>query len=506
MVELIVDHVVGSSRLVYAGVRANSEEYKALLKPLLTVCQLFRAAAIPSYYSHYCLELNRFVDISDRGYKSERTHSFLDYPSRGLVKDLAIELRAKDVLSGKILRALSLANCGGTLFPLARKLLFSISIRDEAGGYIAGDLEDVVFSLGDEGDANRFNFSSREDSVVAFARWIRHMAPKASEVSVSPSDRSLKDFNAGYDGLVSQLFQLVSRVDYACVMEYGRYPRLQFDTIGSLTHVSAVVHDSYEQFMQLARYNSRTLQSFSIESHDCIDIADFILNADGSCAEYPQLLLLVLKTKAEFSKEQRFVFTDVVPFPSLKRFSVNFDLPFGDDTPFRGNESTLEVLSLELRNATVSMLRQHRVFTPGSHPNLRHVSVSSNREDESDVLFSATDFMKFTLSVGPGASVRTIHNHLPNSIFAPEIPLLFGYSCIQVLSLWSTELTLWETLELIKSLPLLSDLHAKFLFIDVLPQVVSLDELPDYVRTTYASVGKRFRCFHITSNLDHDTG
>ncbi|KAJ2768437.1 hypothetical protein GGI18_005595, partial [Coemansia linderi] len=57
VVKLIVDHVVGSSRLVYDGVHANSRQYRELLKPLLLVSHNFREIALRYYWKTFEVNL-----------------------------------------------------------------------------------------------------------------------------------------------------------------------------------------------------------------------------------------------------------------------------------------------------------------------------------------------------------------------------------------------------------------------------------------------------------------
>ncbi|KAJ2060377.1 hypothetical protein GGI08_003051 [Coemansia sp. S2] len=57
-------------------------------------------------------------------------------------------------------------------------------------------------------------------------------------------------------------------------------------------------------------------------------------------------------------------------------------------------------------------------------------------------------------------------------------------------------LSLWDAITLIRSLPLLSDLETGTLGLGELPRDVSMASLPEYVRSNYAPMGKRFRCWH----------
>ncbi|KAJ2442976.1 hypothetical protein GGF42_006785 [Coemansia sp. RSA 2424] len=74
---------------------------------------------------------------------------------------------------------------------------------------------------------------------------------------------------------------------------------------------------------------------------------------------------------------------------------------------------------------------------------------------------------------------------------------MFGdHPRIQVLSMPGTLLSLWDIISLIKSLPLLSDLSTLPVVLGEMPQGITMADLPAYVRVTYPSVGKRFRCWH----------
>ncbi|KAJ2459586.1 hypothetical protein GGF42_001379 [Coemansia sp. RSA 2424] len=77
-------------------------------------------------------------------------------------------------------------------------------------------------------------------------------------------------------------------------------------------------------------------------------------------------------------------------------------------------------------------------------------------------------------------------------------PLVF--LSIQVLYIPDVLLSIWDALDLIKSLPLLSDLLAAAPTLDKPPQGSNMIELPEYVRSTYAPMGVRFRCWHIGYN------
>ncbi|KAJ2057611.1 hypothetical protein GGI17_005546 [Coemansia sp. S146] len=62
-----------------------------------------------------------------------------------------------------------------------------------------------------------------------------------------------------------------------------------------------------------------------------------------------------------------------------------------------------------------------------------------------------------------------------------------------------TYMSLWEVLSLIKSLPLLTDMHTMEAHIHPLPSGLTASELPAYVLTNYGSTSNRLQCWHLSS-------
>ncbi|KAJ2864669.1 hypothetical protein GGH94_002759 [Coemansia aciculifera] len=79
-----------------------------------------------------------------------------------------------------------------------------------------------------------------------------------------------------------------------------------------------------------------------------------------------------------------------------------------------------------------------------------------------------------------------------------------NYVSIQVLALPRVRLSFWGAVYLIKSLPLLSDLHTRAPIRGEIPQGVADADLPEYVRSAYAPMGRRSRCWHIAYHSIYD--
>ncbi|KAJ2104878.1 hypothetical protein GGI16_002589 [Coemansia sp. S142-1] len=227
--------------------------------------------------------------------------------------------------------------------------------------------------------------------------------------------------------------------------------------------------------------------------------------AGGGYLEYPCLHTLKVRSFSDQRPLKRAAFKDIVPFPRLLRLTVSSFSPFSDDILFRGNAATLEYLAMVLTVETVSMLKKYKVFTPTSHPNLKCAILDIPPLDMPNVFASGAEYIQFVLGIGPGASVRQIvdlDNYPKDCNLA--LSALKHHGCIQILSLPSTPLSIWQAITLVESLLLLSDLQTKAPVLGELPQGLSIAELPEYVRSNYAPMGKRFRCWQVYDRPEHE--
>ncbi|KAJ2871686.1 hypothetical protein GGH93_004621 [Coemansia aciculifera] len=195
VVQIIVNHVVGSSRVQFDGVTANSNKCKVLLSPLLWVCHNFRVIAYSRYCSHFKIDpkIMLFLEIDGRFMLRGRrgfdyaAYTYLGYPTHHLAKELEIELEKKDIYSGNALKTLSLAPYDGCAFPLARKVtIMLISVED--------------FIRYNDSPTNG---ARTEVNIGAFVERIKKMAPRLSGIGVRPKDLDeLPEITSGHFGSV----------------------------------------------------------------------------------------------------------------------------------------------------------------------------------------------------------------------------------------------------------------------------------------------------------------
>ncbi|KAJ2907945.1 hypothetical protein GGI21_003379, partial [Coemansia aciculifera] len=173
-------------------------------------------------------------------------------------------------------------------------------------------------------------------------------------------------------------------------------------------------------------------------------------------------------------------------FPSLQHLTIRRDYPFGDDTLFRGNAASLEILHMMPSRDICDILLIHSVFAPTSHPKLRRVKIEELPEDMPSHFESSTAYLQFVLGIGPMAAVREIAGVGDKDWLLPALSLFKGHAYIQVLALPDTRLLFRDVVSLIQSLPLLSDLYCLETGVGAMTDDVDLGELTAY-----------FRCWHL---------
>ncbi|KAJ2831092.1 hypothetical protein GGI24_001695 [Coemansia furcata] len=400
----------------------------------------------------------------------------LGYPTHHLARTLDIEIDEESIYSGEALTLLSRAPYDGCAFPLVLKIILLIVMDKDSA---------VVMKP--------------RSNTVAFVRRIKEMAPNSNEVWVRPlyynAPRSSSSIH--YCDLVSLLFQLVGRVQYSEVSEPLAPVSLDLVGICNLVHIKCTTWGKDRVFIRLAQQNSTTLESLIIHTDGDIDIAGIIKGSDSNFAVYPHLHTLKLTGYSDDGDLVHPVFTGAMPFPSLQFLSYDYNYAFSDDVFFRDNAATLASLDLYLNSSTITMLRKFGVFTPTSHPKLRQVRLWGLNDCGPYVFATIAEAMQFALGIGSAAPIRDIDIYFTDAGRIPMIPQLDSLTFIQVLALSAHTLELWDVISLIEALPMLSDLSVSPGRVGTLPDGITLDELPAYVISTYAPMGKRFRSWNI---------
>ncbi|KAJ2053484.1 hypothetical protein H4S04_000644 [Coemansia sp. S16] len=488
VVELIVGHVAGSSRLLFDGVTHGSEAYSVLSMPLLSVCRDFRAVVLARYCKIHSLDLSFFSDQgNDKMILWPERLRGIRFPTHLYARELDITFGTFSVYNGTVLKELLSEPYRDILCPMVRSLKVTLTQTTKEQRLLASSpsAQDI------------------ETNICAFVQRIRLMAPATRKVRIlleSRSDNESQFVVQHFSSLVAQLSQLGNTIEH----NYTCNPiRLEPPPTGicSLVHVDWT-EENVDIMMQLARHNAATLQTLRLYMGETYYIGQLIQNVDGSYVQFPYLTSLRLERwlgweRGETEQETPPVFPSATPFPKLRHLSFTSGYPFGDDTPFRGNTGTLEYVRLCISSGVLRVLKERQVFTHNSHPKLQCVRLELSSFRPLELIDSEISCIQFALSIGSNARVRKV-DHWPSPLPRQHvIPLLCEYTCIQVLLLPFISMDLWGTIALVKALPLLTDLHIGTARIGSLPRGVHKHMLPAYVIANYAPIGERFRCLQL---------
>ncbi|KAJ2059268.1 hypothetical protein GGI17_004509 [Coemansia sp. S146] len=360
---------------------------------------------------------------------------------------------------------LSRAPYNGCTFPLVRRIVFAI----------------VMDKHLEEGKRDKSN-------IAKFVRRIKQMAPSVNDIWVRPADY---DSSPIYDSLVSQLFQLARRVQYGEADVPVTSVDLEPGGICNLVHIKCTTGDDDESFIKLARQNSTTLESSAIETDRIINAPGILLKEDDSDAfvTYPHLHTLKLSGNSVYDDMHIPALSGAVLLPSLRHLKIYYEYIFGDDVVFRGNAATLESLDLHLSYSIMPVLRQFSVFTPTSHPKLRHVGVWGLDDFVPYTFATLAEAMQLAMGIGLTTSRRCIDVYANGAELIPTLSRLDDLASIRLLPLSVKSLELWDVITLIKALPRISDLTTPPPVIGALTDGITLGEFPKYTLSTYAPMG-----------------
>ncbi|KAJ2330764.1 hypothetical protein GGI00_003555 [Coemansia sp. RSA 2681] len=422
--------------------------------PLLWVCHKFRAFVHARFCSKCELQLE---EGRDEYVGSRRSWPLclrkLNYPTHHLATGLYLDLSIWSIYSGKALQWLSSVPYEGCTFPHVRQLTIGLYLDDEFKQLNENRPPPSLDSYPPETAAN----------IAAFVQRVKQVAPDIRKVDVwaySNAEDLIKRRDIHIVDLIQQLYDIVEvktaiTRDSVVLVEY-----LDLEPIRDLVRVTYRIDAISSRIMQLIRRSAQTLQSLDLTAVAHIDYTELIRdpNSGGRWMEYPCL-------------------------HKLRLFS----------------DYEMAILRGSISNELVAILKRHNVFTPTSHPKLQCININLRFSDAHRAFPTTSEYLQFTLGIAPRASVLTIPS-LPSfgGTLTMELEMLGNHDNIQVLSLYSATLSFWDVVNLIKSLPLLSDLETGDPTMDELPQGITLARLPEYARSTYAPMGKRFRCWHIS--------
>ncbi|KAJ2469195.1 hypothetical protein GGI03_000512, partial [Coemansia sp. RSA 2337] len=351
IVDKIVDHVVGSSRVCYDGFYHPNDDFRVLQMPLLWVCHNFRDFVFKRFSKFYALNLHEVWDKPAVTCKLwPKLLEKVDHARNHFSKELTITLSVWDIYLGESLKQLSSGLHVGCAFPSVRKLSFHLITND---GF--REPHEIVLEVVNNGVPKlchvRFFKSTNGKfppntaaNIAAFVRRIKEMAPMVNEVHVM-NDIKRRELsqrqNAHFVDLVRQLYgvfdmTIISGADEPVLGS------MDLELVRNLVRLDCWAHDNADIILSLVRQNARTLQTIEILVYIDTDFTSLFRNPDdGAYLEFPCLCELKLISFEKLEASQLSIHKGAVPFPRLRNLTLLMVYPFGDDVLFRGNAATL---------------------------------------------------------------------------------------------------------------------------------------------------------------------
>ncbi|KAJ2682285.1 hypothetical protein IWW39_006059 [Coemansia spiralis] len=319
------------------------------------------------------------------------------------------------------------------------------------------------------------------------------------EVEYAISDLEDDSDDDFFDTLLGPLFRLASRIVHRTLYKFNL--KISVDDISNLVRIDVDV-GNIKPIAHLARRSAASLEYLCVMSAFGFHGSSYGIIGDnnGNFACYPRLRVLKLRHGSDFDFKpyEHPIPPTAVPFPILQVLHLTGCCPFGGDTAFRGNAARLKSLFLKVRPKDIEMLFERGVFTPFSHPKLKCVNIVYISYYGRSKITVFKDYLQQLLRIAPNAAVRELPCVESQSDISVAISVFGNHPNIQVLCLPEVYLPLWDAITLIGSLPLLSHLHCRTSYMVRLPAGVKEKGLPAYMLSTYAPMGKRLRCWHIT--------
>ncbi|KAJ2746908.1 hypothetical protein GGI20_000987 [Coemansia sp. BCRC 34301] len=320
-----------------------------------------------------------------------------------------------------------------TTLPLARKLVVVIC-----------ECREKSKRLHDTGISNALEFAQLLKSFV--------LSETATELSCSTKLLQTDVVDEGALALFMQAVYQGTQRPLLVLADMGIQHSSIFDGIPSLTSLWIGCQVSVDLHSSLIHRSAATLQSLEVSLND----ANLLLcNADGAHIVYPNLHHLSIShcTRADTSNDVMGRPLEFVPFPALKRLTVNHVYPFDDDVVFRGNNATLKHLKFSVSVSTVKMLNRCKVFRDSRDGVLRKVTMTECRETpdigsvaKADIDMLLDDVLGTALSIVLSASI----------VHSASIASLHGRRRLEnvgVLEVRTGKVSLFTVLSLLRALP-----------------------------------------------------
>ncbi|KAJ2855560.1 hypothetical protein GGI22_004095 [Coemansia erecta] len=248
--------------------------------------------------------------------------------------------------------------------------------------------------------------------------------PKLQEVAISDEDfirlfpQTFPENKCKADAFLSTVFGRVTSFNIR-TSTVNLSSDLSFVQNGTGLTSLEIAYD-YEDslFSNMIAKSASTLESLNYDNTYLHNVRSLVFDDEHKPIVYPRLRrLTVYNYEGYVDGNLLCVSKSVVPFPVLRRLKWHSMYIFEDDALFRGNDSTLEYLYIEVDSGLAEILRRHEVFSLGKYSQLCYVSVYHSSADHG-VQTNSDELVRFASSflVPATKSLSIMSNHLRDII------------------------------------------------------------------------------------------
>ncbi|KAJ2664319.1 hypothetical protein IWW48_000836 [Coemansia sp. RSA 1200] len=249
---------------------------------------------------------------------------------------------------------------------------------------------------------------------------------------------------------------------------------------------------------EIIRRSASTLELLCIVDCSPYILAGLIFEGNGGTMVYPRLWQLEAICYFDEMVGRLREPIPEAPFPALRRLRLFPAYLFLDDTPFRGNSSTLVDLDIGLCTRSMGILQNHGVFSQNRYTNLCHVTVAFDSQSRGSSR-DTDDFASFVFGTIVAKATRSLSINADISCqqLVRNIAIYPQATNIQILKLDRSRIRLLGMLAIVKQLPNMAD--ATFGFGDIDEELTMSQNISivDQLFPRYYPLSNQLKCWNV---------
>ncbi|KAJ2271272.1 hypothetical protein J3F81_003538 [Coemansia sp. RSA 371] len=360
---LIIDQVLRYILLLPTGLHSVSPFTISAsnddIRPLYHTCHAWRSAALTLMFARCKAVLGETVSFSLNLNKSaSHISNSLDAHLTQYVKTITMNIDYTCIADGSVLSRLE-SSYGMLYFTNAHSLVVEIRVGDSChtGGLELSGIAERTVQL------------------------IKDMTPPLNNIRLCIKDDAPESEGEQYRQLQT-LIQGLTRTPLLSHLELA-HPCKQYiiescSPVCNLTTLTCVWDKSCESLAHIMHANANSLLELYISYASFDNLERLVVDEHGYPVVYPHLATLFFRDIGTEANDYSPVLESVAPFPQLRVFQSQIMYPFGDDTVFRGNASSLEDIYLMGDYKIIKMLYGCGVFAQGRLKSLRKLMVADS--------------------------------------------------------------------------------------------------------------------------------